>query len=197
MANGAKNPKVDLFFTKVKHWQAELEALRAILLASELVEELKWGKPCYTYEGGNVAILFEFKDCAAIGFLKGTLLPDPAGVLLSPGENSQAMRMIKFTDPERIQSQADLLREYLANAIAVEKAGLTVSFAKSADPDIPAEFQQRLEELPALKTAFESLTPGRQRAYLLYFSAAKQSQTRAARIEKWIPAILEGKGIAD
>jgi len=197
MANQEKNPKVDLFFSKLKQWRAELEALRTILLACDLVEELKWGKPCYTFEGGNVAILFAFKDSAAIGFLKGALLPDPAKILISPGENSQAMRMIKFTDPERIQSLAALLTDYLTNAIALEKAGITVQFTKSAEQAIPAEFQQRLEELPALKVAFESLTPGRQRAYLLHFNAAKQSQTRASRVEKCIPAILEGKGLND
>jgi len=196
-SNVQTNPKVDLFLSKTKRWRTELDALRNLLLSSELTEDLKWGKPCYTLNGANVALLYEFKESAAIGFLKGALLPDPAGILVAPGENSQSMRMVKVTDPQQIATLAPVLKDYLAQAIAVEKAGLSVEFQKSAPAEMPAEFQQRLEDTPGLKAAFEALTPGRQRAYLLHFGAAKQSQTRAARVEKCIPDILSGKGLND
>ncbi len=192
-----KNPRVDAFVGGVKHWQAELTALRALLQHSGLTEDIKWGKPCYTLNGANVAILYEFKDCAAVGFLKGTLLKDEKHLLVAPGENSQAMRMFKFTSVDAIRDAEADIRAFIADAIRVEQAGLEVQFAKHAEVALPDELLARFEELPALKAAFEALTPGRQRGYVIYFTGAKQSKTRAERVERSIPLILEGKGMND
>ena len=191
------NPRVDAFIGGVKRWQAELTALRAILAACGLDEEIKWGKPCYTMNGANVAILYEFKDCAAVGFLKGALLSDEKHMLVAPGENSQAMRMLKFTGMDAIRLAEADLRAFVADAVRVEKAGLEVQFEKRADQPLPEELLARFGELPALRVAFERLTPGRQRGYTLYFTGAKQSKTRAERVERCIPLILEGKGLND
>jgi uncharacterized protein YdeI (YjbR/CyaY-like superfamily) len=190
------NPKVDWYFKESK-WQRELEKLRAILLGCGLTEELKWGKPCYTFQGGNIAILQGFKATCALLFPKGALLKDPMGLLEKPGENSQSAMRIPFVDLDGIISQQASLTAYIKEAIAVEIAGLEVTYKKPSEFTIPDELLRAFERTPALKPAFDALTPGRQRAYLLHFSGAKQSQTRASRIEKSIPRILEGKGIDD
>lgn len=205
------NPKVDLYLRdgcmrcelggtpacKVHDWQEELIMLRKILLSTELVEDLKWGMPCYTFEGKNILILSAFKDFSALNFFKGVLLKDPGNVLVKPGENSQSARFLKFTNLGEIKEQEAVIRALIAEAIEVEKAGLKVDFKDTSQFDVPEEFQARLEEDPVLKAAFEALTPGRQRGYLLYFAGAKQSATRASRVEKYIPKIMEGKGFHD
>jgi uncharacterized protein YdeI (YjbR/CyaY-like superfamily) len=190
------NSKVDWYFRESK-WQQELEKLRTILLACELTEELKWGKPCYTFQGGNIAILQSFKATCALLFPKGALLKDSNGLLEKPGENSQSAMRIPFVDLDGIVSQQAVLKAYIEEAIAVEKTGLEVSYKKPSEFTIPGELQQAFDQTPALKPAFEALTPGRQRAYLLHFSGAKQPKTRTSRIEKSIPQILAGKGIDD
>lgn len=182
---------------KVNDWQQELRALREILLETDLVEERKWGVPCYTHEGKNILILSAYKEHCVVSFFKGVLMKDPAQALVSPGANSQAVRYLKFTDLKQIQQMESIIKAYIAEAIEIEKAGLQVEFKDTSDFDIPEEFQILLSEDPALKLAFESLTPGRQRGYLLYFGGAKQSKTRASRIEKVIPKIMEGKGFHD
>ncbi len=191
------NPKVDLFFSKAKKWQPEMQSLRAIVLACGLTEELKWYQPCYTYEGNNVAIISSFKEYCVLSFFKGVLLKDAKGILKSPGENSQSVRMAKFTSTKDIAKLAPTLRSYIREAIAAEKAGLKVPLKKITEHPVPEELKSKYKELPALKKTFEALTPGRQRAYLLYFSGAKQSATRLARIEKCMPQILQGKGLND
>ncbi|MBN2893893.1 MAG: YdeI/OmpD-associated family protein [Bacteroidales bacterium] len=191
------NPKVDEFIDKAQKWHIEMSVLRTILLDCNLTEELKWGQPCYSFNNSNVVMIGLFKDFCTLSFFKGTLLSDSNGILNSPGENSQAIRMIKFTNVKEIEDKVAILKAYIFEAIEIEKAGLKVEFTKSTVFDIPEEFQKKLDEMPNLKTAFESLTPGRQRAYVLYFSAGKQSQTRESRVEKYIPQILDGKGIND
>lgn len=190
------NPKVDSYIRKARQWQAEFEALRAILLKAPLTEELKWGQPCYTYEGRNVAIVQGFKACCALMFCKGALLKDARGLLQKPGENTQAARRFEFTSVQEITKLAAAVKAYLKEAVEIEKAGLEVEFKKEPEP-VPAELLAKLETSPALKRAFEALTLGRQRAYILHFSGAKQSATRAARIEKCAPDILEGRGLHD
>ena len=190
-------PAVDAFFGDTSAWREELKALRALLLQSGLTETLKWGKPCYTLDNANVAILYRFKDCAAVGFFKGALLEQQFGMLVKPGDNSQAMRMAKFTSPVQIAQQADTLLACIAQAIATERAGLSIAFQPPEALTLPAELTRKFEQLPALRDAFFALTPGRQRGYVLHFSQAKQSSTREARIERCIPAILEGKGLSD
>lgn len=197
MTDNPKNYKVTAFLSAQTRWQAELEKLREIALSSGLAEDLKWGKPCYSLGGGNVTILFSFKESCAIGFLKGSILPDPKGLLISPGEHSQAMRMLKFTSAEEIARQEPILRAFLLEAIKAEAEGREVPFLESGELELPEELLRRMDELPALKTAFESLTPGRKRAYAIYFSGAKQAKTREDRVEKYIPVILEGKGLND
>lgn len=182
---------------KVHNWEGELEKLRAILLETELTEELKWSVPCYTYEGGNVLLMSAFKEFCSLSFFKGVLLKDPQGILVAPGENSQAVRMFKFTSVDEIKTLEPTIKAYIQEAIEVEKAGLEVEFKKTAEYEIPEEFQNVLDNDPALKMAFEALTPGRQRGYLLYFSSAKQPQTRINRIEKYTPMIMEGIGMHD
>jgi uncharacterized protein YdeI (YjbR/CyaY-like superfamily) len=191
-----KNPQVDAFLSKTPKWRKEFEALRKILLASRLDEGIKWRLPCYSLGEGNVAILQGFKDYCAVMFFKGALLKDPRGILVAPGA-SQAGRQVRFTGVREIAAQERTLKAYIAEAIKVEKAGMTVTHKKTSDYRIPAEFQTRLDKSPALKTAFRALTPGRQRAYLFYFADAKQSSTRKARVDKAVPRILKGKGLND
>jgi len=191
------NPKVDGFLRKAKRWREELQALRKLILASELTEEMKWRVPCYTLKNKNVLLINGFKEYCALMFVKGVLLKDPRHILLKPGENTQASRWIRFTGLPQIAGMAPVLKAYIEEAIEVEKSGLKVKLKKTSDFKIPREFKKKLKESPALKTAFKALTPGRQRAYLLYFSGAKQSQTRESRIEKYARQILSGKGMDD
>lgn len=204
------NPKVDQYLAegcgrcslggtpacKVHTWPEELKRLRAIVLDCGLMEELKWGVPCYTYEGQNVLLVSAFKEFAALSFFKGALLNDPHQLLVKPGENSQASRYLKFTSVEEIDEQESILKAYVLEAVKVEKAGLKVEFKKNPEP-VPEELQQKLDEDPFFRTAFEELTPGRQRGYIIYFSQAKQSKTRVSRIEKCVPKILNGEGLHD
>ncbi|MBB3187655.1 YdeI/OmpD-associated family protein [Microbacter margulisiae] len=191
------DPKVDIFLSKATKWQEEFEQLRAIVLDCGLTEELKWGKPCYAFQKSNIVIIQGFKEYCALLFFKGALLHDANGILIRTGENTQAGRQVRFTSVREIATVASILKAYIYEAIEVEKAGLKVELKKTADYEIPEEFQKKLEEIPALKMAFDALTPGRQRAYLLFFAAPKQSKTRESRIEKWIPQILDGKGMND
>ncbi|AZH30472.1 DUF1801 domain-containing protein [Paenibacillus sp. M-152] len=191
------NPKVDVYLDKVKKWQAEMEKLRAIMLGCQLTEELKWGKPCYMFQNSNIAIIQGFKEHCALMFFKGALLKDPNGILIKPGEDTQAGRQIRFTNVEGIVEMEAILKDYINEAIEVEKAGLKVDFKKNTELIFPEEFQAKLDEDPALKTAFAALTPGRQRAYVMHFSAPKQSKTRESRIEKCMQDILNGKGLND
>jgi uncharacterized protein YdeI (YjbR/CyaY-like superfamily) len=191
------NPKIDGFFKKAKKWRKEFEKLRKICLDCELTEELKWGKPCYTYQGSNIVLVHGFKEYCALLFFKGVLLKDPKGILIQQTENVQAARQFRFTDVREIVEMEPTLKAYIKEAIEVEKAGLEVSYKKTSEFVISEEFQNRLDDSPALKTAFGALTPGRQRGYLLYFSAAKQPTTREARIAKCVPQILNGKGLND
>ncbi len=191
------NPKVDVFLSKAKKWQEEFEKLRMIVLDCGLTEELKWGAPCYTFQKSNIVIMGGFKEYCALSFFKGALLKDVKGILIKPGENTQAARLIRFTNVREIVEMEPILKAYIHEAIEVEKAGLKVDFKKTTEYTIPEEFQNKLDEIPALKTAFEALTPGRQRAYILYFSAPKQAKTRESRVEKYIEQILNGKGMND
>jgi len=189
--------RVNVFLNKAKKWQEEFEEFRMIILDCPLTEEFKWGKPCYSFNKSNIVILMGFKEYCAVGFFKGSLLNDENGILVGPGENSQAMRQIRFTSVREINEMRTILKAYIYEAIEVEKAGLKVNFKKTAEFIIPEEFQNRLDETPALKTAFFALTPGRQRAYILHFSQPKQSKTRVSRIEKHMQRILNGKGLND
>jgi uncharacterized protein YdeI (YjbR/CyaY-like superfamily) len=191
------NPKVDGFFRRAKKWKEELEELRSIVLDNRLTEEMKWGQPCYTLDGKNVIIIHAFKEYCALLFFKGALLKDPKGILIRQTENVHSSRQIRFTNVREIVKLNAALKAYVRQAIEVEVAGLTVEKKKTSDFKIPEEFQNQLDDNPALATAFHSLTPGRQRAYLLYFSSAKQSKTRTARVVKHMPRILKGKGLDD
>lgn len=191
------NSKVDAYFSNATRWQQELEALRKIVLACDLTEELKWGCPCYTFEKGNIVLLHVFKEYCAILFFKGALLKDKKGILIQQTENVQAARQIRFTQVRQITTLEKTLKAYIYEAIEVEEAGLKVPLKKATAFTIPEEFQIKLNKSTALKTAFYNLTPGRQRGYLLYFAAAKLSSTRQARVEKYIPQILKGKGVDD
>ena len=191
------NSKIDAYLSKATQWRKELEKLRTILLGCHLTEELKWGKPCYMFQKSNVVILLPLKNYCALLFCKGSLLRDPQGFLIKAGENTQAARQLRFTSVREIVEMETILKTYLHNAIEVEKAGLEVIYKKTSDFKIPVEFQKQLKEFPALKTAFDALTPGRQRGYLLYFSAPKQSKTRESRVEKCKERILKGKGLLD
>ena len=191
------NPKVDFFFNKADKWQGEFEKLRAIVLDCGLTEELKWGQPCYTLEGSNIVLMHGFKEYCALLFMKGALLQDPNGILIQQTENVQAARQIRFTNVQQIIELEPILKSYILAAIDVEKAGLEVEHKKTEDFPMPEEFIDTLEQVPGLQDAFEALTPGRQRAYLLHFAAPKQSKTRASRIEKCIQQILDGKGLND
>jgi uncharacterized protein YdeI (YjbR/CyaY-like superfamily) len=192
-----KNPKVDAYLVKSKKWRKEFGKLRTILLDSGLTEELKWGKPCYMFEKNNIAILQGFKDTCALMFFKGALLKDTKRILEKPGENSQAARRIPFTSVEQVAKLETALKAYTKEAIKAEKTGLEVKLKNITEHEIPEEFQKKLKQNAALKTAFRALTPGRQRAYLMYFSSAKQSKTRESRIEKCMPKIIKGKGLND
>lgn len=191
------NPVVDFYFNKNEKWLEELEHLRTFVLAGGLTEELKWGVPCYTFQQKNICLLHVFKEYCALLFVKGALLKDAPGMLVQQTENTQAARQLRFANVREIVEREALVKAYIQEAIAVEKSGLKVGFKASTEFAIPAEFQEKLAEIPALKTAFAALTPGRQRAYLLCFSAAKQAKTREARVEKWLPQILSGKGLDD
>ncbi len=191
------NPKVDFFFDKAKNWQEEFEKLRTIILACGLNEELKWGQPCYMYEKSNIVLIHGFKEYCALLFFKGALLNDAHGILIQQTENVQAARQIRFTNVRQIVKLAPVLKSYVYEAIEVEKAGLKVVLKKATEFAIAQEFQVVLDKSAALKNAFYALTPGRQRAYLLFFSAPKQSKTREQRVEKYKQQILKGKGLND
>jgi len=191
------NPKVDFYFIKAKKWQEELAKLRMIVLDCPLREELKWGVPCYTFEESNIVLIHIFKEYCALLFVKGALLNDPNGILVQQTENVQSARQIRFTSLAEIIEMEAILKAYINEAIEVQKAGLKVDLKQTTQFAVSAEFQHKLDEIPALITAFEALTPGRQRAYLLYFSAPKQTKTREARVENCIPQILNGKGLND
>ena len=197
MTNSKTNPKVDEYLSKAKVWKEESEKLRNIVLDCELTEEFKWMHPCYTFEKKNIVLIHGFKEYCALLFHKGALLKDAHGILIQQTENVQAARQIRFTNVQEIVEMETILKDYIYEAIKVEKAGLEVNFKKNTEYIIPEEFQIKLDEIPALKTAFDALTPGRQRAYILHFSAPKQSKTRVSRVEKFIPQILEGKGLND
>ena len=191
------NPKVDAFLSKAEKWQKEFKKLRALILDCQLTEEFKWGVPCYTFEKKNIVLIHGFKEYCALLFVKGALLNDAKGILIRQTENTQAARQIRFTNVREIVEMEPILKAYVYEAIEVEKAGLEVNFKKTTEFIIPEEFQNKLDEIPALKTAFDALSPGRQRAYILYFSAPKQSKTRESRVEKSMQQILNGKGLND
>ena len=191
------NPKVDDFINNATKWQPEIKQLRLLLLDCGLTEEFKWRNPCYTFQGNNVVIIGSFKEYCTLSFFKGTLLQDSNGILSKPGENSQAVRFFKFTNLEQIIEQQSIIKAYIYEAIEIEKAGLKVIFKSNTELELVEELQVALDKNPALKTAFQALTPGRQRAYNLHFSEAKQSKTRETRIEKYTQRILNGKGIND
>jgi uncharacterized protein YdeI (YjbR/CyaY-like superfamily) len=191
------NPKVDWYFTEAKKWQEELEILRIIVLDCQLTEELKWGVPCYTFGQNNIVLIHVFKKYRAILFFKGVLLKDANGILVQQTKNVQSARQIRFTNAREIVERQPVVKAYVHEAVEVEKAGLEVDFKKTTEFAVPEELQHQFDEIPELKAAFEALTPGRQRGYILHFSAPKQSQTRASRVEKYTPHILNGIGLND
>jgi len=191
------NPRVDAFLSRAKKWRQEFEKLRAIILGCGLTEEVKWMHPCYTFENKNIVLIHGFKEYCALLFFKGALLNDAKGILIQQTQNVQSARQVRFTNVREIVKLQRTLREYVFEAVEVEKAGLKVKFKETSDFSIPEEFQNKLNKVPALKAAFDALTPGRQRAYLFYFSQAKQSRTRESRVEKYVPKILDGKGLND
>lgn len=191
------NPKVDFYFNKDGNWQTATEQLRTIALDCGLTEELKWGCPCYSYKQGNVILIHVFKEYCAFLFFKGALLSDPEGILIQQTEHVQSARQIRFPNALDIVEMTATLKSYIFQAIEVEKAGLKVALKKTEDFTVPVEFQHKLDSIPDLKAAFEALTPGRQRGYLFYFSQAKQAKTREARVEKYMPQIMNGKGLDD
>jgi uncharacterized protein YdeI (YjbR/CyaY-like superfamily) len=195
MTNSRTNPRVDFFFNKADKWQEEYKKLRTIILDCGLTEELKWGKPCYALEKDNIVLIHGFKEYCAVLFFKGALLKDPRRILIQQTENVQSARQVRFTTLQEIVKLAPTLKAYIKEAIEVENAGLKVTLKKTSEFKMAEEFQNKLDKMPALKKAFFALTPGRQRGYLLHFSAPKQSQTREARIEKCTPQILNGKGL--
>lgn len=191
------NPKVDFFFEKAKKWNDEYTALRTTILDCGLTEELKWGTPCYTFEGKNIVLIHGFKEYCALLFFKGALMKDPKKILIQQTENVQAARQIRFTSLQQVNKSKSAIKAYVFEAVKVEESGAKVVFRKTNEFAMPDEFKKRLSKDRTLKKAFESLTPGRQRGYLLHFSSAKQTKTREARIEKNIPNILDGKGLED
>ncbi|MDQ3682162.1 MAG: DUF1801 domain-containing protein [Bacteroidota bacterium] len=191
------NPKVDFYFNKAKKWQEEIRKLRMVVLDCGLTEELKWGVPCYTLQKSNIVLIHVFKEYCALLFFKGALLNDANGILIQQTKNVQAGRQVRFTSVQEIAEMEAILKAYIYEAIEVEKAGLQVDFKKTTEFTIAEEFQNKLDKTPALRTAFDALTPGRQRAYMLYFSAPKQSKTRESRVEKCMKQILKGKGLND
>lgn len=196
MATSIMNPRVEFFFKSVK-WHDEYEQLRMIALDSGLKEELKWGCPCYSLDKKNIVLIHGFKDYCAVLFFKGALLKDPKGILIQQTKNVQSARQARFTNVKEIIKLAPTLKKYIKEAMEVEKAGLKVELKKTTDYAVPEEFQVKLDKMPALKRAFKELTPGRQRAYLFYFSQPKQAKTRESRIEKYLQQILNGKGLDD
>ena len=197
MTKSGMNPKVDWYFKKAKTWQEEIEKLRTIVLDCGLTEELKWGCPCYTFQKSNIVLIHVFKEYCALLFFKGALLNDADGILIQQTKNVQAARQIRFTTVRQIVKMKTILKAYIYEAIEVEKAGLKVNLKKTSEFIIPEEFQNKLDKIPALKTAFYGLTPGRQRGYIFYFSQPKQSTTRQSRVEKYVQQILNGKGLDD
>jgi uncharacterized protein YdeI (YjbR/CyaY-like superfamily) len=189
------NPKVDAFVSRAKSWPGEIQKLRLILVGCGLGEDLKWGKPCFTFEGANIAIIQPFKEHCSLMFFKGSLLEDTHGLLRSPGENSQSALRLEFTSEAQIKKT--VVASYVKQAIEVEKQGLKVEFKAKRELELPSELTQILKQNSTLSKAFAALTPGRQRAYIMHFTGAKQSATRTARIEKCIPQILAGKGMND
>jgi len=196
-STGTMNPKVDFFFSKAQKWQEGFQKLRMIVLDCQLTEELKWGCPCYTFRKKNIVLIHGFKEYFAILFVKGALLNDANGILIQQTENVQAARQVRFTNVREIVKMETILKAYIREAIEVEKVGLKVNFKKTSEFKIPEEFQNELERIPALKTAFDALTPGRQRAYIFYFSQPKQSKTRESRVEKCVQRILNQRGLDD
>lgn len=197
MTTSGTNPRVDWFFDKDTKWQKEFEKLRLLILDCGLTEELKWGCPCYTFENRNIILIHGFKEYCAVLFFKGALLKDPEGILIQQTENVQSARQVRFTNVREIVKMERILKIYIYEAIEVERAGLQVKYKKTKDLKIPEEFQQKLDRMPALKKAFDKLTPGRQRGYIFYFSQARQSKTRTARVERYLKQILNGKGLED
>ena len=197
MTNTRMNPKVDEYLSKSKNWREEFEKLIIIVLDCQLTEEFKWMHPCYTFEKKNIVLIHGFKEYCALLFIKGALLKDTQGILIQQTENVQAGRQIRFTNVKEIVAMEVILKTYIYEAIEVEKSGMEVDYKKPTEYIIPEELQNKLDEIPALKTAFEALTPGRQRAYIFHFSQPKQSKTRASRVEKLMPQILDGKGLDD
>jgi uncharacterized protein YdeI (YjbR/CyaY-like superfamily) len=191
------NPRVDKFIADAKKWQGEYRKLREIVLGCSLEEDVKWGVPCYTVQGRNIVLIHGFKEYCALLFFKGALMSDQAGILIQQTDNVQAGRQVRFTGADQIDEMAPMLRAYVLEAVEVEKSGRKVELKPTAEFNIPEEFKTCIDADPALKTAFEKLTPGRQRAYLLFFSAPKQAQTRIARVDKSIPQIMAGKGLND
>jgi uncharacterized protein YdeI (YjbR/CyaY-like superfamily) len=197
MKKSSVNPKVDDFLGKATKWREEMKQLRRTVLSCGLAEELKWGKPCYTAQGQNIVLIHGFKEYCAVLFFKGALLRDANRILVQQTANVQAGRQIRFTNLGEILEREPILKAYIQEAVEVEKAGLKVSHKQTSEFSVPEEFQNKLDRIPALRAAFNALTPGRQRGYLLYFSAAKQSKTRESRVEKCTPQILKGKGLTD
>ena len=191
------NPKVDFYFSKAQNWRKEIKKLRTIILDCNLAEELKWGCPCYTFEKSNIVLIHVFKEYCALLFFKGALLKDTRGILIQQTENVQSARQVRFTNLQQIVKLEPMLKAYIYEAVEVEEAGLKVELKKTTAYTMPGEFQKQLDKKPALKKAFDALTPGRQRGYMLYFSAPKQSKTRELRVEKCMPQILDGKGLND
>lgn len=191
------NSKVDFYFENEGKWQKEIQQLRRIALSCGLTEELKWGCPCYTFDGRNIVLIHVFKEYCALLFFKGALLKDPEGILIQQTKNVQAARQLRFTSVKEIAEKSAIIKAYIFEEIEVEKAGLQVQLKKTKDFSIPEEFEKKLEENSSLNTAFEALTPGRQRAYIFYFSQPKQSKTREERVNKYLKHILNGKGLND
>ena len=191
------NPKVDAFLDSSERWQKEMKILRKIVLDCNLTEELKWGVPCYTVNKNNVVLIHAFKEYCALLFIKGSLLSDSHSILIQQTENVQAGRQVRFTHIDQITEQEAILKAYIFEAVEIEKAGMKVVFKKTSDYQLPEELTTKFNEIPQFKTAFEALTPGRQRAYIFYFSQARQAKTRETRIENCIPKILMGKGLND
>jgi uncharacterized protein YdeI (YjbR/CyaY-like superfamily) len=197
MTTSIMNPKVDWFFDKATKWQKEYEKLRKIILECGLIEELKWGQPCYTFQNTNIVLIHGFKEYCALLFFKGVLLNDPNGILIQQTENVQVARQVRFTNVREIVKMERILKAYIYEAIEVERAGLKVKLKKTSEFKIPVEFQNKLDKMPALKKAFDKLTPGRQKAYIFYFSQPKLLKTRESRVEKYLKKILNGKGLDD
>lgn len=197
MTKQSMNPKVDAYLGRAKQWQEEMTKLRSIVLDCGLTEELKWGCPCYTWQDSNVVLIHAFKEYCALLFMKGALLKDEEGILIQQTKNVQSGRQIRFTSLQQVTKMKSIVKAYVQEAIAVEQAGLKVELKDTGEFDFPDEFQAKLDDMPELQTAFEALTPGRQRGYLLHFAAPKQSKTRVSRIEKCVQHIMSGKGLND